>query len=167
MSKRNLKHWLKAQEANSATEFALVLPLLVVLMFAFVEIGRLIWSYNIVNSAVRDSSRYAARLSMTCAGFSDTGNEAIVKRLTRTGTVDTGGTPLLPSWTSDTTVQINFGCVSNSSGAYKGLYEGMTDIPTVTVIANAPYSAGVGGAMFSSLGFTTMSARHSQVWTQQ
>ena len=159
-------NWLKGAEGSSATEFALVLPLLLLLLVAFFEVGRLLWSYNVVSSSVRDASRYAARLSMTCAGFANGGDMAIVQRLARTGTVDAGGTPVLPDWTVDGSVQVTFGCVNNASSAYLGLYDGMTQIPTVTVFATAPYSAGM-SRYLPGFTFTQIKARHSQVWTQQ
>src|SRR6185295_18025590 len=77
--------WICSEAGNSATEFALVMPILAVLLFGFYEIGRLIWSYSIVASSVRDASRFASRLSMNCGGFANGADTARVQRLTRTG----------------------------------------------------------------------------------
>ena len=163
---RSCRGWLRGSKGSSAAEFALTLPLLALLLVAFFEVGRLFWSYNVVSSAVRDASRYASRLSMTCSGFTNSANMAIVQRLTRTGAVDVGGTPLLPNWTSDGSVVVTFGCINNASSTYLGLYDGMTQIPTVTVAAAAPYAAGLSGFL-PGFTFTTIKARHSQAWGQQ
>jgi len=158
--------WLKDAEGSSATEFALVLPLLLLLMISAFEVGRLYWSYNVVSAAVRDSSRYASRLTMNCSGFANSANTAVVQRLTRTGTVDTGAAPLLPNWTSDASVTITFGCVDNSSSSYLGLYDGVAQIPTVTVAASAPYAVGLTGFL-PGFRFNAIKARHSETWGQQ
>jgi len=160
------RRWLQSSTGSSAVEFALMLPLLVLLLISFFEVGRLFWTYSVVSSAVRDSSRYASRLNMTCSGFSNSSNTAIVQRLTRTGTVDAGGNPLLPNWTSDGSVTITFGCINNSASDYLGVYDGLTQIPTVTVAASAPYSIGLTGFL-PGFTFTTIKARHSEAWGQQ
>ena len=157
--------WIRSEAGNSATEFALIMPMLAVLLFGFYEIGRLIWSYSIVASSVRDASRFASRLSMNCGGFVDGADVARVQRLTRTGTVDTGGTPLVKNWTSDASVTVAIDCVDNSAATYAGRYDTMPQIPRVTVIAVAPYpSAGIG--LVSMLGVPNIRASHAEVWTQ-
>ena len=143
----------------------MVLPLLAVLLFGFYEVGRLIWSYSIVASSVRDASRFASRLSMNCGGFANGADTARVQRLTRTGTVDTGGTPLVKNWTSDASVTVTIDCVDNSAATYAGRYDTMPQIPRVTVTAVAPYpSAGIG--IVSMLGVPNIRASHAEVWTQ-
>ena len=159
------RRWLCSETGSSATEFALVLPLLALLLFGFMEVGRLIWSYSIVASSVRDASRFASRLSMNCGGFSDGADVARVQRLTRTGTVDTGGTPLIKNWTSDASVTVAITCVDNSAFTYSGRFDGLPDIPRVAVTAAAPYpSAGIG--LLSMLSVATIRASHAEVWTQ-
>lgn len=160
-----ISHWIRSVTGSSAAEFALVLPLLALLLFGFFEVGRLLWSYSIVASSVRDASRFASRLSMNCGGFSNGGDVARVQRLTRTGIVDTGGTPLIKNWTSDATVTVAVTCVDNSSLTYSGRYDGLPLIPRVTVTAAAPYpSASIG--LLSALSVPTIRASHAEVWTQ-
>ena len=157
--------WVHSEAGSSATEFALVLPLLALLLFGFFEVGRLVWSYSIVASSVRDASRFASRLSMNCAGLTSGADEARVQRLTRTGTVDTGGTPLIRNWTSDASVTVAVDCVDNSSATYSGRYDGLVQIPRVVVTAVAPYpSAGIG--LVSMLSVPNIRASHAEVWTQ-
>lgn len=44
----------------AAVEFALVLPILVVLVFGVVDFGRALFAYNYLTSAVREGGRFAA-----------------------------------------------------------------------------------------------------------
>lgn len=165
---RSAVRWLRDERGTSAAEFALVLPLLVVLLFSFYEVGRLIWSYNIVNAAVRDASRYAARQQMSCSAFTDANAQGNVQRLTRTGTIDAGGTPLLRNWTNPATVTVAISCVANPTGGttYAGLYDGLTQIPTVTVTAAAPYTSALTN-LLPSLNLSTLTVSHAETWTQQ
>ena len=55
------RDWRGRRQRGTATvEFAIVLPLLLVLMFATAELGRLISQYNTLTQSVRDAVRYAA-----------------------------------------------------------------------------------------------------------
>lgn len=53
MSKRQ-----RAQRGVAIVEFALVLPLLLLLTFITTEFGRAIWQYNTLTKSVRDAARY-------------------------------------------------------------------------------------------------------------
>jgi Flp pilus assembly protein TadG len=46
------------QRGVALTEFALVLPILIVLTFATVELGRALYEYNTLTKSVRDAVRY-------------------------------------------------------------------------------------------------------------
>ena len=157
--------WGRSETGSSATEFALVLPFLALLLFGFFEVGRLVWSYSIVAASVRDASRFASRLSMNCGGFTSGADEARVQRLARTGTVDVGGTPLIKNWSSDASVTVAVTCIDNSSATYSGRYDGLTQIPRVMVTAVAPYPS-VGIGLVSMLSVNSIRASHAEVWTQ-
>jgi Flp pilus assembly protein TadG len=158
-----LRRALAGRGGSVAVEFALVLPFLVLLMFAFVGVGRLFWNYHIAVSAVRDAARYAARLPMTCAGLS-AGDQLEVQRLARTGDIAAAGPPLIANWTSDASVVVTVTCVSNAGGAYLGRYEDMADVPVVRVTASPPYIDAFGGLTGVSL--TTFSVSAQQAWTE-
>ena len=89
-------------------EFAIGLPVLLFLLFATAEAGRLISQYNTLTETVRNGGRYAA----TKAAFGTTGVVSItpsiqsaVARLVVTGSTSGTGTPLLPGFsTSNVTV---------------------------------------------------------------
>ena len=53
------------RSATAAVEMALVAPLLILLMFASVDAGNYFLSEHVVDKAVRDAARYAARLPFT------------------------------------------------------------------------------------------------------
>lgn len=50
----------KKERAQGMVEFALVLPLLLVLMLGIIEAGRLMFIYSSVNSASREAARYGS-----------------------------------------------------------------------------------------------------------
>lgn len=50
----------RAQRGLAMVELALTLPLLVLLMFAFAEFGRMLFQYNSMEQASRDAGRYVA-----------------------------------------------------------------------------------------------------------
>lgn len=50
----------KKERAQGMVEFALVIPLLLVLMLGIIEVGRLLFIYSSVNSASREAARYGS-----------------------------------------------------------------------------------------------------------
>lgn len=54
--------------AQAIVEFAIVLPMLLVLLIGILEVGRLIFIYSSVTNASRNASRYASAI-----GYEDTG----------------------------------------------------------------------------------------------
>lgn len=162
-------HILRDERGIAASEFALILPILTVLMFAFYEAGRMYWNYNIIQSSARDAARYAARLPVTCDGagngaFEDVNDTAEVQNLTRTGTVDGTADPVVSGWTDNSDVGVSIACVDNSAGDFTGLYTDMGEIPTISISAAAP-----SGTMFGSLfgiDLQTITVSNAQPWTE-
>jgi Flp pilus assembly protein TadG len=157
--------WRSGEGGAAAVEFALLLPLMMILLFGFLEVGRLIWDYHIVTASVRDAARYAARFDASCAaGGALVGDLARIKRLARTGSVD-GTTPLIPGWTNDATVTVTVTCVDNPGGTtWTGRYKGMTQFPRVTVSAAAPHRTLFGG-LLPGLTLNTITVADQQAWT--
>jgi hypothetical protein len=50
---------LKRQKGQGLTEFALILPLLLLLLLGIIEASRIIWAYITVQTAAREAARYA------------------------------------------------------------------------------------------------------------
>jgi Flp pilus assembly protein TadG len=119
-------------------EFILTAPLLILLMIAVVEVGRIMVQYAMLSSAVRSSARFVA-------GEAYKGSTGVVnvgttlqgqgKNLVVYGTIVGGSAPLLPGLTtSQVTVQ--------DAGA-----------GNVSVTAIYPYSP-IGGVTLPDLGFS-------------
>lgn len=89
----------RMQRGLAMVEFAITLPLLLILMLGTAELGRLISQYDTLTKAVRDGARYAA----STAAMGSTGIvyvtpqiQAAVANLVATGNVNGTGTALLP-----------------------------------------------------------------------
>lgn len=146
------------RRAAAAVEMALVTPLLIILMFGAMELGKYFLDQHMVVEAVRDGARFAARQdfdSMPCAGTA--GNETQIKNLVRTGTTDGTGTPRIFYWTNNSTITVSIDCYANTGGGgtttiYSGVYEGKTTVPQVTVAASVPYVPLLGAIGFETSG---------------
>ena len=145
-----LPHFGRSEKGTAAVELAMCLPLLMVLLFAGIEAGRLLIDFQSVSKSLRDSARYLSQIPITCtapgtnntlASVIDTAaNETIARNLAFTGTPDTptsSGDYLLPYWTGASNLTMTVDCVTNA--AYQGVYEGVPLIAQVTVAASVPF----------------------------
>jgi Flp pilus assembly protein TadG len=53
-------HDLRGESGAAVVEFALVLPLVLILVFGIIDVGRLMFTANSLTSAVREGARFAA-----------------------------------------------------------------------------------------------------------
>lgn len=83
-------HTRQAQKGVAVVEFALVLPMLIVLAFMVAELGRAIMEYDTIAKSVRDAARY---LSIQLPGT----GVAEAKNLVVYGNAAGTGSPLLPA----------------------------------------------------------------------
>jgi len=58
----------KQERGQSAAEFALVLPVLVLLLFLIIDFGRAVYCYHVVASAAREGARFGQVSTHTAAG---------------------------------------------------------------------------------------------------
>jgi Flp pilus assembly protein TadG len=65
---RTLKGNRKMEKGAELVEFALVLPLLLVLCLGVIEFGRAYYTYNLLTKAVRDGARFGATSQVSSAG---------------------------------------------------------------------------------------------------
>lgn len=79
----------KHQSGVALVEFALILPVLLVLTFTVIELGRAVYQYNTITKSVRDGVRY---LSMQTPG---TGMAEARNLIVYGKPSATGGTPLV------------------------------------------------------------------------
>ena len=141
-----LRRAWRSRSGIASVEFVLILPLLALMLFGTIDIGRLLFDYHAVSKSVRDAARYVAR-SESDALFSDLATCTVdpttaagspaqnARNMTLTGTVDLSGGYILNYWTDTTTVTVSGVCFDNSAGTYQGFYAGNTNIPIVSVAA--------------------------------
>lgn len=120
--KRQLVSLARDSRGQSVVEFALVLPLLLVLVFGITEFGRAWLTMNVLTSAAREGARLAvvtapdegrviARVEEVCAAG----------RITPTGVFVTGPDPADPDRRVTVTVEANFQVVTgNILGTFSG-----------------------------------------------
>ena len=146
-----LRLFLANTRATASVEFALLVPMLIILLFGGTEAGHFVWSQHKLAEAVRDGARYAARLPIdtVCDGSTEVLADpqlADVKLITRTGQLDDAAArPVVPGWT-DAQVTVTVSC---ESFVDTGIYNDLNAAgPIVTVSAtNVTYPS-----MFNALG---------------
>lgn len=138
---------MRNSSGSAAAEMALVTPLLLILLFGSVEIGKYFMDEHTVVKAVRDGARFAARQQMTNFITSGGGCQATplgnvvsnTKNLVRTGNVAGTGTRLA-YWTSNETVDVTSKCRTTIGAlSIAGIYDPAVGAPVVTVEATVPY----------------------------
>lgn len=156
MTMRALFRLLADRTGAAAAEMALVTPMLIVLMVGSFELGNYFLAEHVVQKAVRDAARYAARLPATdypnCVPTADALSR--IKKVARLGNpVGTASDQRLEGWSSDATVTVTVAC--QALGSYGGIYTGFPGgIPIVTVSASVPHAS-----LFGTLGIPTPSLK--------
>jgi len=156
--------FLQNYSGNAGAEFALVLPILMLLLFGGIEIGRALHDFHVVNQTVRDAGRYLSRVPYTCSGagigscttcqssgecgvcdFVDANGNTTgdyitnAKALAMTGDTS-GGSNLLAAWTDPSSITIEMCSIDNSGGAFGGFYQDALAVPHVKVTAQVPFT---------------------------
>lgn len=135
--------FLRDECGAAGTEFALILPLLIILMFVGSEASFFALTQHRLTEGVRNGARYASRLPIdkVCSGASEVLADpelAEIKLLTRTGQLaDAAARATVKDW-DDSEVTVDVACESFVS---TGIYEKLGAAgPMVTVRAtNVPY----------------------------
>ncbi len=60
-----VKRLRRRRDGIASVEFAIVLPILVLMLFGTIEFGRLLVDYQLVNKSARDAIRYLSRVRDT------------------------------------------------------------------------------------------------------
>lgn len=77
---RGARRGLLANRSGSiAAEFALVVPILLLLTFSIIEFGRFMWTQNVLQSAVEDAARCSALNRPECTTAADVQTYAVSK----------------------------------------------------------------------------------------
>jgi len=122
-----LRRFLRDDRGAALVEFALSLPLILVVFATVIEGGRMMWSYQTAAAGVRDAARYLARVvpsDICTTGGSVAGHTS---RLTDIVRQSINGDTLLPGGISIETVTPALRCVA---GDYR-----VSPVPIVTVTA--------------------------------
>jgi Flp pilus assembly protein TadG len=163
-----------SRNGTAAVEFAMVLPLVLMLLFAGIEIGRLLTDFHAVNKSVRDAARYLARVELNCPGVAPSSgplasyiangaDETIARNLAMTGAADNPAAStdyLLRYWTDTSTVSTTVNCIANT-GQYEGVFLDMPLVPQITMTAAVPFNF-MWGDLFIGMSSITMTVKHTE-----
>lgn len=149
---KTLRRLAADTRASAATEMALVMPLLLLLMLGSFEVGNYFLAEHVVQKGVRDAARYASRLSITnYPSCTATGAaELQIQRVAKTGDPDgdadgDGNQDVrILGWTDDNMTTVSLNCTPLVSGTDAGIYSVYPfpdGIPVVTVSASVPYTS--------------------------
>lgn len=156
------------RSGSAAAEMVMVLPILLILIFGSVELGNYFLSEHVVDKAVRDAARYAARLPLsdypTCTVPTGGNAEIQTQRIARFGDPDGSGNQRLAGWTADNMTTVSISCDTDTSHTFvnNGVYADFPDggaVPVVTVTASVPYKTVLG---LLGLGVASLTLNASQ-----
>jgi Flp pilus assembly protein TadG len=161
----------------AAVEMALVVPLLCAILIGSVELGNFFYNEHILDKAVRDGARYAARQSFNyygsssaCASPTDATMIGDVKALVRTSLLAaSAGNDRFPD-IQDSDISVTASCATSATGTSStenmlGIYKGRpAGAPVVTVSAIVDYAPVIGAAFgFSGVGMKLNASEQAAV----
>ncbi len=159
------RRFCRRREGTAAAEFVLLLPVVGVLLFGVIEIGRMLHDYHVISKGVRSGTRYLTRVPMSCAGstgsFVNAADETAGKNMATTGN-PAGGTLRL-GYFNASQITVTKTCASNAGNTFAGIYTGYTDIPQVTMQAVVPFNFLFGDYLLPGTGVINMTVTHSEV----
>lgn len=145
-----LRRFSNANGGAAAAEFAMILPLSLLLLFTALEAGHYMYQRHQVVKGLRDGARFAARHSfddINCRGGSGTIDgtlEDTVINLTRTGQIS-GGSPRVRNW-ADTDITVSVTCPT-AAESETGIFDAAEPAPQVNITTSFNYDS-----FFSGLG---------------
>ena len=143
---------LVCRRAVAAVEFALLAPVLALVMVGLFDFGYYLNQSNDLDKSLRVGAMLAARSSLPLSGSVET----TIDNLVKTGTTDGSGNYIVPGW-SNGSASLSVTTTTYSSGG--------TDFEVIKLAASVPYEAYFSGFL-QSYGFNTitMSAAHEQAF---
>ena len=164
------------REGIASVEFAIVLPILVLMLFGAIEFGRLLVDYQVANKSVRDAVRYLSRVRDTSITGSCPGGGVLwpdpaasqsvgnAVNLAMTGSIDGSADDLLGYWVDANTIVIRVvpPCTDNTTGTFSGAYQYSDYIPELQMTAVVAFPSGVGW-LLSFLDDFTITVTHNEV----
>jgi hypothetical protein len=158
---------LRTDRGSAGAEMALVTPLLCAILIGSVELGSYFYNEHILEKAVRDGARFAARQSFTNYGCSGAPTGTVVadtRALVRTALLSGGADRFADIVDGDITLSTS--CTTSVSGQnMTGIYRGRTTgAPVVTVSARVDYTPVIGAAFgFSGAGMKLNASEQAAV----
>lgn len=146
-----LRRLHRSDRGASLVEFAILLPMFILLFGAIVEGGRLAWSYQSVADGVRDAARYFGRVAPPgyCVSGGAAPTQADLERIVRESS---DGVALFPAGRLVTVSSVTAACVP-------GTWDGAA-MPVVQVTATVTIEFPLGGllAAFGGAGLSSVTA---------
>lgn len=175
-----VKRLRRRRDGIASVEFAIVLPLMVLMLFGAIEFGRLLVDYQVVNKSVRDAVRYLSRVRDTAITgvcpdpgaiflwpaskapqpVADLVSNAV--NLAMTGSIDGSGKNLLGYWVDPDTIDIWVDCNDNTAGTFSGAYQYSDYIPELTMMVDVRFPSGFGW-MLPFLDDFSITVTHNEV----
>jgi Flp pilus assembly protein TadG len=131
------RRFTRSESGAQLVEFAILLPMLLLIFAVIIEGGRLMWSYQATGSGVRDATRYLARVvpSDVCAsGASVTAWKTSVESIVRDSS--TTGDTIFPSSITINSVTPSVTCFA---GAYRVPIVGVAEV-TASLTITFPFA---------------------------
>jgi Flp pilus assembly protein TadG len=139
----------------AAVEFALLLPMLLVLLVGIAEVGRYLGQAEAVEKGLRAGAMFAARQALTSGNLSGAA-ETTITNLVQRGTLDTSGSYLAGGW-GESGATLTITTTSTPSGA------GM-DVTVIELTATLPYDEMLPGMLaFVGISSLSLTMSHEQV----
>lgn len=165
--KTSFKTINQSASGSALAEFALVLPLLALLLTVGVEVSRIVYHYHIATKGVQDAARYLSRSEAVNTGdLCGTPNAdwtnavSAAKNLALYGNVAGSGSLILSSWNTTGSITVTLDCQTNAA-LVSPLGAG-AQIPVINVSTSFAYdSLGLLGFLNAS-GFT-IQATHKEM----
>ncbi|HEX9789922.1 MAG TPA: TadE/TadG family type IV pilus assembly protein [Kiloniellales bacterium] len=171
---RAMRRLPAASGGAAAVEFVLVLPVLALLLFGTIDLGRLLADYQVAGQGIRDAARYLSRadpaaLGIDCAsGVIDENSPPALAamNLAMTGTIDGSGGYVLGYWTNSVSLAaagltVSVLCEDNGGGAFGGLYDSVPMVPSLRMSAAIPFPL-LNGWLLGRGGTLTFTVHHRQ-----
>ncbi|MBL4908191.1 MAG: pilus assembly protein [Sneathiella sp.] len=153
----SIKRFIKSVSGSSAVEFALYLPILLLLVIGTTEVGYAISQSVMLEKSIRSGALYAARSDLPLSAASITAVTNVIQKGNSNGT----GNFLIDGW-SDTAATLTI-TVSNYTLTTSSSVLGSDQLPVITITARVPYQPILGNLMTDlGLGNITLSLSHEQ-----
>ena len=141
---------LRREDGTTVIEFALVMPVLLLLAAVLIDLGRAWMQADALQKGLRPAVEYAAR----CDTPITAGCTTNVENLAKTGTLDGSGALLVPGW-ADAGALLNV--------TYSSFDPGSGDNQIIHMQAQVPYQPILSGLIsWSGLDAPTLEASHEQ-----